>query len=482
MKKFILLFIFFVALTGCESDFDFDRPGVVSVFPSHNSILSQKETTVIVDFSKTMDTVKTNNEFSLSSDSGRINGFFAWENGDKRLVFTPGKLLTGTGKYTIRITAAAEDTGGNDLKDEFVSDFFVNSDSGSPYVIAFTPSADSIGNTPGTPVTITFSEPVDLNSIYSGITISPSIQGRFRWNAGSADSAIITFEPLYGFEYGVTYNVKVGDTIHDVTGNKLREPFTFNFTVGDDFVKPGVAVFQDLPVHLNFDESFVTSGAEKDKRLVLKFSETVRSDNFRSSVTISPSAGFYISSEVLAGATVAYINFTENLESGETYTLRISSGITDLQGNPLLKDYRFVFITDGINSISPVVLEIGDLVPPALPALQRWIKGDIQQLLLQADPLIYNDIVIDFNHQIDPLSLSIYVETVLGTGISPSVINIDWPDTPPAPSVKFMRLKFGIYNIYSGSTYRIVINGGKNGLRGMNGNYMKEDFVQMVSF
>jgi len=482
MKNFMFMVIC-IFLTGCEVDLDFKRPEVVSVSPSHNSTLVPADSKIVIDFNKSMDTVLCNNEFSLNSDSGTVEGIFAWENGDKRLVFTPRENLSVSDKYTIRVSDGAEDASGNDLKDAFVSVFYIKGENGSPYVTSYNPLSDTIGNPRNTQVVITFSEPVDLSAIYNGISISPLTEGSFSWNAGVTDSTVITFTPLYGFNYGVTYSVNISDSIMDISGNTLREPVTFNFTVGDDFAKPEIAVYQDLNPPLGFTETMIAHNAEKESRIVIRFTEIINTENLRSAISISPSAGFYVSSEVVAGLTTAYINFTDKLVSEETYTLRVNSSITDLQGNPLAKDYRYVFVTDGNNSIAPIVSEIGDLVPPALPALQHWVKDDIQPLALQAsplNPLMYPDIIVDFNHEIDPLTLSMYAETAAGTGGSPSVININWPDI--APVTKFTRLKFGLYNIGTGNIYKIVIKGGKNGLKDMNGNYMKEDFVQMVSF
>ncbi len=475
MKYIILMAL--MLLTGCYADLDFDRPEVTGVYPGHNSTLVPADSQVIVDFSKSMDTVKTNNEFSLSGGSGNIDGTYAWSNENKRLTFTPRNNYPAE-KITLRVTKGAEDIDGNDLKNEFISVFFINGESGSPFVLSHTPGVNSTGNLPGSPVEITFSEPVDLNSIYSGITVAPSIQGYYLWDAGVLDSTVIRFIPLYGFEYGVTYSVSINNSLLDISGNRLRDPVTFNFTVGDDFVKPEVMVSQDIAPPLNLDESQVVNGAEKNRRIVLQFNEIIKSDNLRSAVTISPSAVFYISSESTGTETTAYINFTENLLSMETYTLRISSSITDLQGNPLTKDYRFVFVTDGADSVPPDVDEIGNLNPAFTP----WVMNDIEMMALQAlpaDPLLYPDIAVNFNHEINPHSLSIHAETAAGTGGSPFIININWPDGPPA---KFTRLKFGLYNVQSGNIYKIVIKGGRNGLKDIKGNFMKKDFVQMVQF
>jgi hypothetical protein len=474
-------FILFILLTGCDALTDFRRPEIISVNPAHNSRQISPGSVITVDFSKPMDTVKCNNEFSLNGESGKVEGTFFWENDDTRMVFTPRNDLPPAGRFVLRVTENAEDKKGNDLKNEFLSDFFVSGENTAPYILSFTPAANSTGNSPVTPVVITFSEPVSLNSIYKGISITPSVQGVFSWNRGESDSDEITFTPLYGFSYGVTYTVTMSDSIPDLNGNRLRDNLVFNFTTGDDFVKPELSVSQDRGQTgvLNFSEALVNNGAEKDRMLIILFSEIINTDNLRSAVSITPAVGYFISSEVSNGRTTAYINFTENLLSEEIYTLKINSGITDLQMNPLVHDYRFVFVTDGVNSIAPSVLEIGDLNPPPPPALQFWAKGEIQMLPLQAVPLFYNDIIIDFTSPVAPASLSVYAENAAGAGGSPAVININWPE---GNFDRFTRLSFGLYNVAAGNIYRLVIKGGKNGLRDLNGNYMKNDFVQMVKF
>ncbi|HNX24532.1 MAG TPA: Ig-like domain-containing protein, partial [Spirochaetota bacterium] len=73
MKKLNFFFLLFLVI-GCDAYPDFDRPEVVSVTPSHNSTLIPAGSDVVVEFSKSMDTIKTSNEFSLSSGSEKIEG------------------------------------------------------------------------------------------------------------------------------------------------------------------------------------------------------------------------------------------------------------------------------------------------------------------------------------------------------------------------------------------------------------------------
>ncbi len=464
---FSLLFIFFNL--ACFEDFD--QPRVTWVYPEHKSIDVSPDSPVIVEFSAGMDSVKTVNEFSLSTPSGKIDGIFTWEDNYRRLIFTPREQLVLNESYTIRITEGAEDIKGNDLKDEFVSVFYINGDMKMPFVESFSPGVNSIGNSPGCEVVIEFSEPVDINTVYSGISISPSVQGYFVPEAGAR---IIRYVPVYGFTYGVTYTVNVDRTVLDLAGNKLRKELTFNFTVGDDFESPSLFLYQDCDIPLYLDENFIVSGAEKNRDFVIDFSEIVKTADISKGISIAPSAGFFVSTSTIPGDpdfTRGIIHFTEDLISGEIYTLSISSIITDLQGNALDRDYRFRFRVDGPGSVSPEVEAIGEI------GGVNWSQNEIPFLAIESLKFS-NTIRVDFSRPIDPVTLNLSVERILGSSSgysSPGAVSIDW-------SSDFKQLTFKLCNVMHGSTYRIKIKGGSNGLKDQNGNFIKEDFVQMIQF
>lgn len=472
MKKSILyIWVFCIFLfTACYEGFD--QPSVVRVFPEHNSISASPDSSIIIDFSAEMDTVKTVNEFTLStSSSGKIDGFFTWENGNKRLVFIPGQRLTLSEGYSIRVSKNAEDIKGNDLKNEFVSLFYIGSDLDMPFVESYSPAANSTGNLPMSDVVIEFSEPVDINTVYSGITVSPAVQGYFVPEAGGR---IIRYVPLYGFTFGVTYTVNAGRTVLDLAGNRLRQELTFSFTVGDDFEKPRLTAYQDCDTPLPFDENFIAGGAEKDRDIVVDFSEIVKTADIARAVTISPSARFFISTSTVPGApdfTRGVIHFTEDLISGETYTLNISSIITDLQGNPLDRDYRFRFTVNGPGSVAPYVSAIGGIAGP------DWMQNEIPVFTIDDEEPVSDIIRVDFSEPVNPVTLSVTAEKVMGSGggFSPSVIGINW-------SADFTQLTFKLRDVLEGNIYRIKIKGGSSGLKDHDGNFMKEDFVQMLRF
>ncbi len=481
MKKISILFITaLIVFSGCYQDDMFEQPSVVSVTPERDSITILPDTRVIVVFSKSMDTVKTNGEFSLSSGSGSIDGYYSWDSAGRTLSFTPKTNLSMAEKYTIRITEGAEDREGNDLDGGFLSTFYTGGDLEQPRVVSYVPAANSIGNTQNTKVSITFSEPVLLSSVYGGIRISPSVEGFFNENS---DSTVITFTPRYGFSFGVTYTVNITNSIKDEAGNSLCTEAVFRFTVGDDFTKPTLSAYQNLTPPLILDESMIVTGAEKDGVITLDFSEEILADNLESAVSISPFVPFYISSSIITESGLTFtrgvINFTENLSCEETYTLKITSTVRDREENSLDHDYRFVFRTDGPGSLSPVITSIGDIREDN--SIVEWPMGMIPVLDLgkSGSTGLYDDIGLGISAAINPSTLEIHLETVTGQGSTPAIVNIDWPGTV---TTRFTRLKFGLYQVLEGNTYKIIIKGGESGLTDINGNYMKEDFIQIIRF
>ena len=471
--------IILLIIVTCGCYYDLDMPHVVSVEPGKNRISVDLDSSVTVLFSEKMDTMKTSKEFTLSSSAGYVEGYFSWADGDSILIFRPSEPFKRAEKYTVRITEEAEDSNGNDLRDEFVSSFYTAGDNVRPVVESFEPEDNSTGNGEDAVVAVFFSEEMDPDTLYEGMAISPATEGYYEWNS---DRTAAMFRPLKGFCYGVTYTVTVNTNMRDAAGNSLVEENIFRFTVGDDFAPPELSVFQNNIEPLYFDENIQVEGAEKNGSIVMDFNEVVAADMIAGAVSIVPEAGFYISTSVVDSGNVsitrAVINFTEDLAGEEVYTLKISSSIKDLQDNSLAGDYRYVFVTNGTFSLRPYVSRIGDLASiDTVP----WNINDIVMSGLYETDNLYEDIAIDFSSVIDPLSLEITVDMVAGnSGTIPVVVNTDWPVNPP--DAKFTRLSFGLYGVSIGKTYRIRVKGGTGGLKDQYGNFMKEDFEQIIKF
>ncbi|TAL34408.1 MAG: hypothetical protein EPN93_11840 [Spirochaetes bacterium] len=452
------------APAGCGAVMDnlgFGQPTVRSVSPANNAVNIPGGAEIVVRFSKEMDRVKTAEEFSLSTTEGEVYGYFSWEDGGTTMRFQPRTPLDGT-LYTVSVSTGAEDMDGNDLEKEFSSVFYVNTDSQRPAILSYDPANDSLGISPLANVNVNFSEPVDLDSIYSAITLTPSVEGTFQWNPAHTS---ITFDPLYELEYGTTYTATVSDSLRDANGNSLQESLSFNFTVGDDFIKPTVLSVLQLPAGAAWDETATTNGIERAGDLLITFSEQVARADMEGAITLTPDAGFYIDANITD--TTARLVFDSPLESETAYTLKIAKSIRDVQHNQLEREYAYRFFTNGPLSLRPTVLTMAD-------AGGDWNPTEIEPLTYAG--LEYAGVVIRFSQAMRPASINVTIDIAAGSAQgSPQAINPEWNGA-------LTEYTFAMDDMYAGKVYRIRVKGGSTGARDANGNSMKEDFVQYVRF
>ncbi|MBN2041402.1 MAG: Ig-like domain-containing protein [Spirochaetes bacterium] len=507
LYRTLLFIIFILLISSCNKvseQLGFYQPEIESVYPYNGMINVPADVVIIIKFSKDMDKTKTNNEFNLSSQKGQVSGYYNWSD-NRTLSFTPDELLDETNAYSISISSSAEDADGNDLYEDYESVFYINTDQISPciedYVISYINGIETDNHTgvlPDTSITIIFSEEIDINTMYNGFSISPSVKGFFEWTEATS----ITFNPLFDLEYGTNYTVTLSQNIKDISGNQLVEGLAFNFTVGNDFEKPEIVSVRQDPLgvtpdlnlyQLNdpWDESLMNFCIEKQNDIVITFSEPLLEESVNSAISISPNTDFYVSD--IADDTMR-LTFIEPMESEEYYTLAISSAITDLQNNPLNKDYEFYFFTNSINSLRPAVEYITDQIhysdiglnilsdwtyPP--PALAVWTFNETEPLTVNAGNT-YNDIHIIFSTDMIRTSIEMTISHVSGvqTG-NCEIVNPDWFDENLVAGGSRVY-NVDLIDVAAGNVYKITVKGGNNGAEDINGNYMQNDFIQYIRF
>ncbi len=488
--KPIACFVLSIALTaGCDriaDQFDIDRPSVLSVAPEHLSENISSHTAITVVFSKEMDRIKTHQAFTLSAHkTGNVEGFFSWRDG-RTLCFTPRTPLSDN-CYTIRVDTSAEDTKGNDLAEIHESVFYVNTDLTPPEILSHTPADNAIGVHPfpasdpehyaSSFIRMVFSEPIDLDSLYSGFSITPSVQGLFSWNETHTE---ILFTQLSDLLPGTSYTVTLNTSLLDSHGNALAENYSYRFTVGDDFVAPeilSVTCVSDGGNPIELAEDVQTEHCEKDASLIITFSEPVVREKVANAVRISPSQSFYLDAPSLAEKMT--IKFQEALESETSYELTISPTISDAGGNILSREYRYRFITNGARSTRPAITCITDTLHGFIPPFDEgtyecFAHGDIEPVsIYDTDEYIY----LIFNKEMKPERMNISIMRALGSSGSglPEMSQIDWPTTSHGA---FRVYRFFLSGIDANNVYRITVLGGSSGIEDSYGNTMKEDYHQ----
>lgn len=351
LKLLICLTGFIFINANCRDDFN--PPEVTSSYPTQNATGISNNVEVWVEFSESMDYSQTETAFSLFADSDRPKGQFIWEG--NRLRFIPRGPLTTGRTYTLLISKSAEDSQGNNLRDDFQINFTVNPDAGKPQIVSTNPVYGQTGVLPTSVFTIVFSEAVNPSTLIQGITITPSVVGAFTVN-GTGET--VTFTPQSNLLNGTVYTISINTNVQDLAGNGLLLGRTVSFVVGTDFVRPTITSAVGNPSTVALQSGLVTPLISRNDQIVITFSELMNTTTLTNAITISPTAGFSKVFTTVGLSTVATLTFSPALESETLYTLSVNNSATDVANNILNQNYNYQFTTNATDSIRPTVLGV----------------------------------------------------------------------------------------------------------------------------
>lgn len=505
-SAFQICFLVLILGLGLTCRSDFNPPEVIASYPTQNADGIQNNVEVWVEFSEPMDNSQTETAFSLFADSDRPKGQFIWQG--NRLRFVPrGPLVTGR-TYTMLVGKAAEDSSGNNLRDDFQINFTVNPDAGKPYIVSTTPIYGQTGVLPTDVLTFVFSEAVNPSTLIPGITITPSVVGAFTVN-GTGET--VTFTPQSNLLNGTVYTVNINTGVQDLAGNALLQGRTVSFVVGTDFVRPTVLSAVGNPSAVTLQNGIVTGLISRNDQIVITFDELMNTSTLTNAITISPTAGMTKTFATVGISTVATLTFSPPLESETLYTLSISNSATDVANNILNQNYNYQFTTNSADSIRPTVLGVrqarttagsGTCTITAVPCLPVCAGGvaDLcngQALGVAEDPAgpaykLQNDVIL-VTEQVDidatagtnfrtvlnvyfsrPMNLSSLVQATTFTPIITGTGIINVTDIQLDGTLTKMSVYISGWNAFAGY-YKLKIAGGV--AKDTTNNFLLNDYV-----
>lgn len=214
-------------------------PQINSTFPVHGSTLIPINTDIIINFTKSMDRISTEESFSFTDgvlEFGTDYGTVTWSNNDKTMTFDlSGKL--GTEKtYTVTIKHTAKDAqggefdgdkdgiGGEGDQDDYTWSFTTMPE--PPQVISVNPRDRSNMVEVDSIIEVRFTNSMNRTSVedaffyfYEGSLIWwSSWWGNVSWNI---DSKVMTFELPSGLLHDREYTFKIEATARDEEGITL---------------------------------------------------------------------------------------------------------------------------------------------------------------------------------------------------------------------------------------------------------------------
>jgi hypothetical protein len=256
-------------------------------------------------------------------------------------VFTPSATLTPFTTYNATITTGVKDTAGTPLAKNYTWSFTTGAapDITPPTVNSTIPIHNASDVAFNSKVSAIFSEA--MNPLTINTTTFIVMQGTTAIT-GTVSYSVFTalFTPTSNFTASTTYNVTITNKVKDLAGNFMVSNFTWNFSTGvaPDTTKP--TVISTIPA--NLATNVAINGV-----ITATFSEAMNPLNITTLTFTLKKVGAPLVTEGSVVCVNATATFTplNNLEYSTTYTLTITTGVTDLAGNTLAVDKVWTFST-----------------------------------------------------------------------------------------------------------------------------------------
>ena len=201
-------------------------------------------------------------------------------------------------------------------------------DGQAPVVLLVTPAELATDVRPDTAVTLSFSEPMNRQSVEGVFTLTPVVTGTFVWSQGDS---VVRYVPDIALSPHTAYVVALAASASDLAGNALGDDLTVAFSTG-------VPVDHQPPWVVWRSPEPDSTDLSTDVAIVMIFSEPM--DTLRTAIVLIPSApGSLVWS---ASDTVATLTPSDPLAYGTSYVVYATG--SDVEGNRLTPDF-FDFIT-----------------------------------------------------------------------------------------------------------------------------------------
>lgn len=480
---FISLFYF-----GCMQDlFDFTTLRVIDCSPSNHRYGVQEDSRVIIEFNNDVKKKDLEKIFSLSSESDTVEGTFEWVSG-KKCNYIPRHNLEIGSRYIIEIPRVLEDTRGNKMAMDFLSDFYVGVDLVKPTVLSTVPPYTE-GGAMDVPIdqniVVTFSKRMNENLTESLFSLSPGASGYFTWNAGGTQ---LTYLLTADLEYGVPYTLTIPSGVEDVYGNALDSSYRVVFITGSDFIIPhvkGVSI-GGAPVPPYWDPDTINTNASRFESITAYFSESMNMVPTESAFSIIPSVDGTFTWN--ADTTTMTFSPVDLLDPETIYTIRIGNGAEDINGLNMQDEYRVRFQTDAIDSL---YIRVGDVYgsDEDLHPYNFLFSGSPAEwpVRIEMGPSGEYDyyFTIQFINDNGVVVMSPYsiFDNVLLEGFNPDfkplIDDISWKSDYGECTIVLAGLSNDL-DLDSGEEpvlYRLTVIGGKRGVCDAHGNTMRENFI-----
>jgi predicted small lipoprotein YifL len=272
--------------------------------------------------------------FLLSTSTGSTTVPCTMSYSGTTAIFTPLTTLAYGTPYTATVSAGVKDLAGNAMPNSYIWSFVTSAapDITPPAVIATTPRAGATGVAINIAPSMTFSEPVDQQTISfllsAGSTTVPCTMSY------SGTTAIFT--PLATLAYSTPYTATVSAGVKDLAGNAMTNSYSWSF-------ETGTGIDTTPPIVSAVTPTADATGVAVNAAPSVTFSEPV--DSTTITFTLSEWGGATLPCTISYSGTTAIFTPSTKFKPNTNYTARVSAGVKDLAGNAMMNDYSWSFTT-----------------------------------------------------------------------------------------------------------------------------------------
>lgn len=288
--------------------------------------------------------------FSIKEDSTDITGTFTFD--DCKVIFYPDNGIRPDYLYDITISTDAEDVNGNSLARRYETSYTTREGFERPYIKSVTPQNDTDSITQIHEIIFEFSKPVDVNTFRNAFSINPSVDYII---TTENDDTVIKVSPVELLKKNTRYEITISTKLADKNRNFLLNEFKTTFINNNDTQIPEYSLYWNDGTQDNILTSQNANSIPNDVELTIEFDEPIDINYVMSYIEIQPSLSITVTPDKIAKET-AKITFSDDVEWGQHYTLKILKGLKDLCGNEIKTDQSFEIVFDS-EKHRPVTLE-----------------------------------------------------------------------------------------------------------------------------
>lgn len=320
---------------------DVKRPAVTFTVPADDATDVAFNANIAAIFDEPMDpaTLTTAN-FTVQQQDTTIPGTVSYSN--VTATFNPTVDLAPNTTFSATITTSAQDLAGNALAQNYVWNFDTGAtaDASPPVVIATVPVDLALNVALDTNVSATFNEPMDALSINTASFLLEDglipIPGAVTLVGSTAH-----FDPTVNLNPATEYTATVTTGSADLAGNTLAADYLWTFTTAGalDTTAPQVILVDPLDLATNVPLGATVSATFNEAMDPLSISAAT--------FVVTGPLNTPVLGTMNYDALGRIVTFTPDLPLLEstTYDATVTTGATDLAGNPLATDFTWTFET-----------------------------------------------------------------------------------------------------------------------------------------